>query len=117
MTQLLSPSAARRAFSRPLDAKPALQTVFQLAEDAGAKIADRAEDFEYAIGVMESLVSRWRAAFLAQTHSEADHALAYHDRAMAELDGFVPMYYRRAVMENIAERYRRSAQQMMRESA
>jgi len=59
-------------------------------------------------------VRRCRAAFLAQSHPEADGAIAYHDRAKQDLDSeFVPLYYRQAVLANVLARYERTADRMM----
>jgi hypothetical protein len=82
-----------------------------------AELAENA-DFDFALMRLETVVARFRAACLAQVSTEADAALAYHDRAVAELnEDFAPLYYRRAVMENVIARYERSAGAMLRQLA
>jgi hypothetical protein len=64
---------------------------------------------------METVVARYRAAFLAQSHGDAEAALAYHDRANQEMnEDFMPLYYRRAILENVVARYERSAGSLQR---
>ena len=85
----------------------ALMAAMDFAREADREIAEKA-CFDFALTRLETVVSRYRAAFLAQVGAEADAALAYHDRAIAELnEDFSPLYYRRAVLENIAARYER----------
>lgn len=109
MTQLFA-NAPKRPGSRPLDPVRALASATELAQEAFAAIAQNPQDFEQAFRLLETVVARYRAAFLAQPSNEAESALAYHDRANEELNGdFVPLYYRRAVLENVVARYERTA--------
>jgi hypothetical protein len=115
MTQLLTPAAPKRLGSRPLDGTRALQAAAELAKEAAAAIAECPENFERALALIETVAARFRSAFLTQTSREAEAALAYHDRAVEELEAdFSPLYYRRAVLENVVARYERSAGSLMR---
>lgn len=106
-----------RTRSLPLDGARALQAAFELASQVLAE-GVQASDFDAALARVEHAVRRCRAAFLAQDHHEADAALAYHDRASAELAGeFVPLYYRKAVLDNVLARYERAARGLVRASA
>lgn len=101
--------------SRPLDGTRALVAAAEAAHEARQAIAADPANFDRALPLIEMVVARFRAAFLAQTHAEAEGALAYHDQAMEELqDGFVPLYYRRAVLENVIARYERTATTVVR---
>ena len=113
MPQMLSHARTR---SLPLDGARALQAALELAGQVMAEAASA--DFDAALVRVEHAVRRCRAAFLAQDHHEADAALAYHDRASAELAGeFVPLYYRKAVLDNVLARYERTARGLVRASA
>lgn len=113
MPQVLSHARTR---SLPLDGARALQAALELATQVVAEGASA--DFDAALARVEHAVRRCRAAFLAQDHHEADAALAYHDRASAELAGeFVPLYYRKAVLDNVLARYERVARGLVRASA
>lgn len=104
-----------RLGSRPLDGTRALVAASEAAREARQAIAADPMNFDRALPLIEMVVARFRAAFLAQTHAEAEGALAYHDRAMAELaDEFVPLYYRRAVLETVIAHYEGSTTTMMR---
>lgn len=108
MNQMLT-SIPVRLGSRPLDGTRALVAATEAAHEARQTIAADPMNFDRALPLIELVVARFRAAFLAQTHAEAEGALAYHDQAIAELkDEFVPLYYRRAVLENVIARYERS---------
>lgn len=109
MTQLLMNVAPKRLGSRPLDGQMALISASELAAEAAQAIAAHPENFERGIALLETVVARFRAAFLTQTTREAEAALQYHNRANEELSEFVPLYYRRAVLENVVARYERSA--------
>lgn len=101
-----------RTRSLPLETAGALKAAFDLALEV-LRDADAA-DFDRALTRVEQAVSRCRAAFLTQTAPEADAALAYHDQAKQELgDDFVPMYYRKAVLDNVLARYTRSARTLI----
>lgn len=114
MPQMLS----HRTRSLPLDGARALQTAFELASEVVAETNAGPVDFDRALMRVELAVKRCRAAFLAQDHHEADAALAYHDRASAELAGeFVPLYYHKAVLDNVLARYERAARGLVRASA
>lgn len=103
----------KRAITAPLDAGRALLAALDQSKSIKAEIEGHGpEEFERALPLLESLVSRFKGAFLAQSHQEADAALAYHARANEELSEFVPLYYRRAVLENVVDRYERTAFQM-----
>lgn len=114
MPQLLT----HRTRSLPLDGARALQAAFELASEVVAETQASLTDFDRSLARVELAVRRCRAAFLAQDHHEADAALAYHDRASAELAGeFVPLYYRKAVLDNVLARYERTARGLVRASA
>ena len=104
----------KRATSRPLDPSRALASALELAQQTAVAIVEAPQDFERSIRLMETVVARYRAAFLAHSQSEADLAIAYHDRANEEIREFVPMYYRLAVLENVACRYERAAASLQR---
>lgn len=113
MTQMLM-QVRTKTNTRPLDGSRALMAAMDYSRDAARELADNA-DFDFALMRMETVVARYRAAFLAQVGAEADAALAYHDRALAELnEDFSPLYYRRAVLENVAARYERIAGSLLR---
>ena len=113
MTQMLI-QVRTKTNTRPLDGSRALMAAMDFAREADREIAEKA-CFDFALTRLETVVSRYRAAFLAQVGAEADAALAYHDRAIAELnEDFSPLYYRRAVLENIAARYERTAGTLLR---
>ncbi|HEY9722746.1 MAG TPA: hypothetical protein V6D47_12095 [Oscillatoriaceae cyanobacterium] len=115
MTQLMMAPKKARTASRPLDGTRALAAASELARETMQAIAANPADFEAAIALMETVVARYRAAFLTQSHAEAEAAIAYHDRACEELRAeFAPLYYRRAVLENVAERYERAMGQLQR---
>ena len=106
MTQVLAP---RRATS-PLHPDRVLRSAVELAVDVADPL-----DFDRALAQIEADIARYRSAFLAQLAPAADTALAYHDRAMAELaEDFSPLYYRRAVLENVLARYERTARELLR---
>lgn len=114
MPQMLT----HRTRSLPLDGARALQAAFELASEVVAETTAGCVDFDRALARVELAVRRCRAAFLAQDHHEADAALVYHDRAAAELAGeFVPLYYRKAVLDNVLARYERTAHGLVRASA
>jgi hypothetical protein len=114
LPQFLKP----RTRSLPLDGARILQAAFELAREVAAETAAGAVDFDRSLERVEHAVKRCRAAFLAQDHHEADAALAYHDRASAELAGeFVPLYYRKAVLDNVLARYERAGRALVRTSA
>lgn len=113
MTQMLT-QVRTKTNTRPLDGSRALLAASDFAREVYRELAENA-DFDHALMRMETVVARYRAAFLAQVHAEADSALAYHNRAIEELnEDFAPLYYRRAVLENIAARYERTANTMLR---
>src|SRR4051812_16747198 len=116
MTQMLT-QVRTKTNTRPLDGSRALVAAAEYAAQVNREIADNA-DFDHALMRLETVVARYRAACLAQVHAEADAALVYHDRAIAELnEDFAPLYYRRAVLENVAARYERGAKMMLRQLA
>ena len=95
-----------RTRSLPLDGARALNAALELASEVAAEVG---LDFDRALGRVEMAVARCRAAFLATDHPEADAALRYHERANQELaDGFMPLYYRKAVLDNVVARYHRA---------
>lgn len=113
MTQMLM-QVRTKTNTRPLDGSRALLSAMDFSRDAARELAANS-DFDFALLRMETVVSRYRAAFLAQVGAEADAALAYHDRAIDELNSdFSPLYYRRAVLENVAARYERIAGSLLR---
>lgn len=115
MPQMLSHHRTR---SLPLDGARALQSAYELAAEVIAEAAAGTVDFDRALARVELAVRRCRAAFLAQDHHEADAALGYHDRASTELASeFVPLYYRKAVLDNVLVRYERAARGLVRASA
>ena len=110
MPQLLKP----RTRSLPLDAARALHAAFDLAREVVVETTAGPVDFDRALQRVEAAIKRCRSAFLAQTHQEAEAALAYHKQAEAELnDGFVPLYYRKAVLDNVLARYERTAARLV----
>lgn len=114
MPQMLS----HRTRSLPLDGARALQAAYELACEVVAETTAGQVDFDRSLARVELAVKRCRAAFLAQDHHEADAALAYHNRASNELNGeFVPLYYRKAVLDNVLARYERAARGLVRVSA
>lgn len=103
----------KRAITAPLDAGRALLSALDQSKQVKAEIETHGpEEFERALPMLEALVTRFKSAFLAQAGQDADAALAYHARASEELSDFVPLYYRRAVLENVVDRYERTAFQM-----
>ena len=113
MTQMLI-QVRTKTNTRPLDGSRALMAAMDFAREADREINEKA-CFDFALTRLETVVSRYRAAFLAQVGAEADAALAYHDRAVAELnEDFSPLYYRRAVLENVVARYERAAGSLLR---
>jgi hypothetical protein len=117
MTQLLTPPVARRA-TNPLHPDRVLRSAVELGRETMQSIATDPREFERGLSQIETAVARFRSAFMAQPYAAADHALAYHDRAKEELDAdFSPLYYRRAVLENVLTRYERAAQDLLRQLA
>jgi hypothetical protein len=117
MTQLLTPPVARRA-TNPLHPDRVLRSAVELGRETLQAIADDPRDFDRGLALIETAVARFRSAFLAQPFAAADHALAYHDRSKEDLDAdFSPLYYRRAVLENVLTRYDRAAQDLLRQWA
>jgi hypothetical protein len=113
MTQLLT-HVRTKTNTRPLDGSRALVAASEYAAQVSREMAEN-PDFDYALMAIETVVARYRAACLAQVHAEADAAIAYHNEAIAELnEDFAPLYYRRAVLENVAARYERSTKLMLR---
>lgn len=107
-----------RALSLPLDGARVLRAAFDLASEMVADAQSGNTNFDRALEKLETAMSRCRAAFLAQDHHEADEALRYHERANKELaDDFVPLYYRKAVLDNVAARYATAARTMLRATA
>ena len=116
MTQMLT-QVRTKTNTRPLDGSRALLAAGDFAAEVKRDLAEN-QDFDYALVRLEAVVARFRAACLAQVHGEAEAAIAYHNRAVAELnEDFAPLYYRRAVMENVIARYERSADMMLRQLA
>lgn len=114
MTPLLTPPAAKRA-TNPLHPDRILRSAVELARETTRAVNEDPREFERGLQRIEAAVARFRSAFLAQTGAAAEGALVYHDRAKAELDEeFTPLYYRRAVLENVLTRYERAAQELMR---
>ena len=110
-TQLLT---ARRSTS-PLHPDRVLRLAVEQGTEA-VRIVAAADprQFDRALTEIETAVARYRSAFLTQLAPQADAALAYHDRANTELaEDFAPLYYRRAVLENVLARYERTAQELL----
>lgn len=117
MTALLTPPAAKKG-TNPLHPDRVLRSALDLAREWTGTVANDPREFDRSMRQLESVVARFRSAFLAQPHMEAEAAVAYHDRAKEELDAdFTPLYYRRAVLENVLARYERGATELLRASA
>ncbi len=114
-----SPRPTRRAPSMPLDPARALAAATELAREIRREAEAAQHDFDKVMGRLEVAVMRFRAACLAQNHPEAQAAVAYHDREAAKLaaerlsEGFVPLYQRRAVLDNVLGRYTRCTTQLL----
>ena len=107
-----------RTRSLPLDGARALRAAFELASELVAEAQGGPSNFDKALDKLETALGRCKAAFLAQDHSEAAEALRYHQQASQELnDGFVPLYYRKAVLDNVAARYQKAARTMLHATA
>ena len=74
MTQMLT-QVRTKTNTRPLDGSRALLAASDFAREVYADLAENV-DFDHALMRMETVVARYRAAFLAQVHAEADSALA-----------------------------------------
>lgn len=102
-----------RTRSLPLDGARALRAALELVSEAVGQAG--VANFDHALDRLELAVSRCRAAFLAQDHHEADAALRYHDRERQKLgDDFVPLFYRKAVLLNVAARYEEAGRTLLR---
>lgn len=116
MTALLTAPTAKRPATNPLHPDRVLRSAVELAKETMSALSqENPRDFEHGLALIETAVARFRSAFLAQPYQAAESALAYHDRARAELEEeFTPLYYRRAVLENVLTRYERGAHDMLR---
>lgn len=107
-----------RTRSLPLDGARALRSAFELATELVAEAQAGNTNFDKALERLERGMGRVKAAFLAQEHVEAEAALRYHERAKQELEGdFVPLYYKKAVLDNVAARYHKAARTMLHATA
>ena len=110
----MTTAAFARTRSLPLDGARALRSAFELASELVAEAHAEGMNFDKALERLERGMGRVKAAFLAQDHAEAEAALRYHAAAKQELEGdFVPLYYKKAVLDNVAARYHKAARTML----
>lgn len=103
-------TAVRRAVTGPLDPTKALAYAKATLAEVEAQRQEAPLDLDRGLALVEKAVARFRRAFAFLGAPEATAALAYHDRAEAELsEDFSPLFYREAVLHNVAARYAKVA--------
>lgn len=84
----------------------ALVATVEVARSVARDIATEPQNFDLVLAQLENLVNRFQVILKTFEHPEAESALRYHTRASLEIDSeFVPLYYRRAVLDNVLARY------------
>lgn len=110
MPATFAAASIRRAVTGPLDPTKALAYAKASLAEAEAHAAAAPLDLDQGLALVEKAVARFRRAFAFVGAPEANAAVAYHERAEAELaEDFSPLFYREAVLRNVAARYAKVA--------
>lgn len=103
-------ASIRRAVTGPLDPTKAMAYAKATLAEAEAHASAAPLDLDQGLSLVEKAVARFRQAFTSVGAPEAAAAVAYHERAEAELaEDFSPLFYREAVLRSVAARYAKVA--------
>ncbi len=95
----------------------ALDATVEVARTVARDVTAVPQNFEIVLAQLENLVNRFQVILKTCNHPEAESALRYHRRASLEIASeFVPLYYRRAVLDNVLARYIHAGSRLCRQA-